>query len=84
MAYKSTGVFRVPVSENGIIPTALNIMLKNKYKLAYQVIAIFYAIYLISPLNAYIINLKYGSILGIIINLSCFIAVIICVNRSKI
>ena len=29
MAHKSTGVFRVPVSENGIIPTALNIMLNN-------------------------------------------------------
>ncbi|PFM99758.1 hypothetical protein [Bacillus cereus] len=29
MAYKSTGVFRVPVSENGITPTALNIMLSN-------------------------------------------------------
>ena len=29
MAHKSTGVFRVPVSENGIIPTALNIMLKQ-------------------------------------------------------
>ncbi|NRD78196.1 hypothetical protein HPT25_12440 [Bacillus sp. BRMEA1] len=29
MAHKSTGVFRVPVSENGIVPTALNIMLNN-------------------------------------------------------
>ncbi|AHX17226.1 MULTISPECIES: hypothetical protein [Bacillus] len=29
MAHKSTGVFRVPVSESGIIPTALNIMLNN-------------------------------------------------------
>ncbi|WHY91660.1 hypothetical protein QNK12_29355 [Neobacillus cucumis] len=29
MAHKTTGVFRVPVSENGIIPTALNIMLNN-------------------------------------------------------
>ncbi|MEH6941165.1 hypothetical protein [Bacillus sp. JJ722] len=29
MAHKTTGVFRVPVSENGIEPTALNIMLNN-------------------------------------------------------
>lgn len=59
-------------------------MFKNKYKVAYQIIAILYTIYLISPLNAYIIDLKYGSIIGIIINLSCFIAVIFCVKRSKI
>ena len=29
MPHKSTGVFRVPVSENNIVPTALNIMLNN-------------------------------------------------------
>jgi|SRR5579875_1273359 len=29
MAHKSTGVFRVPVMENGVAPTALNIMLNN-------------------------------------------------------
>lgn len=59
-------------------------MFKNKYKLAYQAIVIFYMIYLISPLSTYVLNLNYGSIVALIISLSCFIGVIICATRSKI